>query len=202
MTADPVRDGGEPASPPPMDAVATLTAAADLQGTALAILEREEASIRRVIGRYVHNPHAVDDLYQEVCLKAIRRLGSVREPDAVRGWIYQLARNASIDFLRRRAAAPDRDHEAVAEELPAHGEHAREPGDQVLSRERIDAIHRALADLPASQREAIRLRIEDGLDHEGIAARLGISRQAVEVRLCRGRAALKSMLDRILGGDL
>jgi RNA polymerase sigma-70 factor (ECF subfamily) len=72
----------------------------------------------------------------------------------------------------------------------------------VLSAERVAAVRRALDQLPASQREAIGLRIEEGLDHEAIAARLGISRQAVEVRLCRGRSALKEKLDAILGGDL
>lgn len=199
---DPVSPAEGPASTHLMESAVTMSAPADLQVTAVGILEREEASIRRVIGRYVHHHHVIDDLYQEVCLKAIRRLGSVREPDAVRGWIYQLARNASIDHLRRQATAPARDRVIVSDELPARGDHARDPGDQLLSRERIDAIHRALADLPASQREAIRLRIEDGLDHEGIAARLGISRQAVEVRLCRGRSALKGMLERILGGNL
>ena len=71
-----------------------------------------------------------------------------------------------------------------------------------MTTERVQAIRRALDDLPVSQREVIRLRIDEGLDHEAIALRLGISRQAVEVRLCRGRAALKDRLDAILSGDL
>ena len=44
----------------------------------------------------------------------------------------------------------------------------------------------------------IRLRVEEGLDHLAIADRLGISRQAVEVRLCCGRASLKTRLGEIL----
>jgi RNA polymerase sigma factor (sigma-70 family) len=72
----------------------------------------------------------------------------------------------------------------------------------VLSAERISAVRRALAELPPSQREAIRLRIEEGLDHVQIAERLGINRQAVEVRLCKGRAALRERLVDIFEGDL
>ena len=78
----------------------------------------------------------------------------------------------------------------------------RSPIERMLSAERISAVHKALAELPVSQREVIRMRIEDGLDHEAIAARLGISRQAVEVRLCRGRARLKEQLENIIQGDL
>ena len=52
------------------------------------------------------------------------------------------------------------------------------------SNERIEAVHKALGQLPASQQEVIKLRLHDGLDHQAIADRLGISRQAVEVRFC------------------
>ena len=63
-------------------------------------------------------------------------------------------------------------------------------------------MRRALNELPETQREALQLRIDEGLDHEAIAERLHISRQAVEVRLCRGRAALKDQLENIMRGDL
>jgi len=71
-----------------------------------------------------------------------------------------------------------------------------------MANERIVAVQRAVAELPESQREVLRLRVDEGLDHEAIAARLGISRQAVEVRLCRGRARLKEQLEDIIQGDL
>jgi RNA polymerase sigma-70 factor, ECF subfamily len=186
-----------------MDAalVAPGEAAIDLRTAAIDLLAREEPILRRVMGRYVHDVHAVDDLYQEVSLKALRRLDAVREPAALRGWIYMMARNACLDWIRAR----DRDRAArgaVLAETPDASALGRNPVEQFLSAERLDAVRRALDRLPSSQRETIRLRIEDGLDHDAIAARLGISRTAVEVRLCRGRSALKAQLDAILGGDL
>ncbi len=165
------------------------------------LLAREEAPLRRVIQRYVRDAATVDDVFQEVSLKVLRRLDSVREPAAVRGWLFQLARNASLDYLRRE----DRRSHGSAEPLSEHragGDMGRSPSDHFLSGERIEAVRRALTKLPASQREVIRLRVEEGLDHEAIAARLGISRQAVEVRLCRGRQTLKEQLDDILSGGL
>jgi RNA polymerase sigma-70 factor (ECF subfamily) len=165
------------------------------------LLAREEAALRRVIQRYVRDAATTDDLFQEVSIKVLKRIDSVRDPAALRGWLFQLARNACLDYLRRedrRLAIPS---DTLAERSAA-GEIGRSPADQLLSKERVEAVQRALRRLPASQREVIRLRIEEGLDHLAISQRLGISRQAVEVRLCRGRSALKEQLDEIIGGEL
>jgi RNA polymerase sigma-70 factor (ECF subfamily) len=199
-----VRSEPEQASPGGMDVVRILPAdqapGAEALGPA-ELLSREEASLRRVIQRYVRDAATVDDVFQEVSLKVLRRMDSVRDPLALRGWLFQLARNACLDHLRRE----DRRHQETVEDLGerrATGELGRNPGDHVLSRERVEAVRRALDRLPESQRDVIRLRVEEGLDHLAIAARLGISRQAVEVRLCRGRATLKAQLDGIIGGEL
>ena len=205
---EPVRFPVAAASPQTMTTTALIGDFAALagvgigtDGSAMALLTREEGALRRVIQRYVRDASTVDDLYQEVSLKVLRRIDSVREQAALRGWLFQLARNACLDYLRRedrrQAGASD-----LLGDRPAQGDLGRNPGEQFLSRERISAVQRALERLPESQREVIRLRIEEGLDHEAIAARLHISRQAVEVRLCRGRATLKDQLDEILGGEL
>jgi RNA polymerase sigma-70 factor (ECF subfamily) len=183
----------------PVPGLSPLTG--DLKVVATELLTREEGALRRVIQRYVKDAATVDDLYQEVSIKVLKRLDSVRDAAAVRGWLFQLARNACLDWLRRE----DRRHQQAQSDFGEHtagGEMGRNPGERFLSGERLEAVQRALGDLPPSQREVIRLRIEEDLDHAAIATRLGISRQAVEVRLCRGRAALKSRLDDILGGGL
>lgn len=171
------------------------------EADAVSLLTREEGALRRVIARYVRDAANVDDVFQEVSLKVLRRLDSVRDLAALRGWLFQLARNACLDFLRREDRRQAISQEALSDHS-AVGELGRNPGEMFLTRERVDAVRRALERLPASQREVITLRIDEGLDHEAIAARLGISRQAVEVRLCRGRATLKDQIDGILGGDL
>ncbi len=202
----PVRKSTAPASSGVMSAISLPVTGlnpltGDLRVIATELLTREEGALRRVIQRYVKDGATVDDLYQEVSMKVLRRIDSVRDAAAVRGWLFQLARNACLDWLRRE----DRRHQQAQADFGDHtanGEMGRSPGERFLSTERVDAVQRALGELPASQREVIRLRIEEDLDHAAIATRLGISRQAVEVRLCRGRATLKSRLDDILGGGL
>ena len=201
---DPVSSQGSAASPSLMPTAIPLPlpgVAAVATPTPVELLTREEGALRRVIQRYVRDASTVDDLYQEISLKVLRRMDTVREPAALRGWLFQLARNACLDYLRRE----DRRRQDPVENLNEHaasGDIGRNPGEHFLTQERLTAVRKALDLLPESQREVIRLRVEDGLDHVAIAGRLGISRQAVEVRLCRGRAALKEQLENILGGDL
>jgi len=172
-----------------------------LREQATELLQREEPVLRRVVFRYVRDESTVDDLMQEISLKVLRRIDSVRDPRTLRGWLFQLSRNACLDYLR----AQDRRPSGSPAPLPhaqAHGDLGRNPSEVFLSEERVAAVQHALEGLPESQREVIRLRIEAGMDHQAIADELGISRQAVEVRLCRGRAALKERLSEILEGDL
>ena len=195
----PVSPDGERTSPKPMEAVSpSLLASPDAVAD---LLRREEGGARRVIGYYLRDHAAIDDVWQEVSLRVLRHLHTLQHQGAARGWLYQIARNAAMDWLRRCDRAVVR----PVGELPdaqAGGDDGRSPGDGLLSCERIAAVRKALAELPPSQREAIRLRIEDGLDHVQIAARLGINRQAVEVRLCKGRAALRERLADIFEGNL
>jgi RNA polymerase sigma-70 factor (ECF subfamily) len=192
------QDGG-PTSPKAMEAVAPgMLASHDVVAD---LLTREEGGVRRVIGFYLRDHAAIDDVWQEVSLRVLRHLHTLQHQGAARGWIYQIARNAAMDWLRRCDRAVVRPTGELPDSVAA-GDDGRQPGDGVLSAERIAAVRKALGELPPSQREAIRLRIEDGLDHVQIAERLGINRQAVEVRLCKGRAALRERLAEIFEGDL
>ncbi len=165
------------------------------------LLVQEQAAVRCVIERYIKDPSAVDDVYQEVSIKVLKRIHTVRERKAIRGWLFQVARNASLDYLRREDRRPRGSSLATVDQRST-GDMGRNPSERFLSSERIEAVHRAIEQLPASQRDVISLRLKEDLDHMAIAERLNISRQAVEVRLCRGRNALKDKLADILGGDL
>jgi len=67
---------------------------------------REEQALRRTIARYVHHATVVDDLFQEISLKVMRRIDSVRDQQAIRGWLFQLARNACL-AARPRPSSDD-----------------------------------------------------------------------------------------------
>ena len=84
--------------------IATTVGPLQEQGTEL--LAREEPVLRKVIARYVRDDATVDDLFQEISIKVLRRIDTVRNPATLRGWLFQLARNACLDYLRMQDRRP------------------------------------------------------------------------------------------------
>ena len=69
------------------------------------LLVREGPALRRMMLRYVRDESTVDDMYQEVSLKVMRRLHTVRDERTIRGWLFQIARNACL-FSCKAASWP------------------------------------------------------------------------------------------------
>lgn len=130
-----------------------------------------------------HAPPAdADDLVQEVFLRAMRSINTLREAPAVGGWLATIARNTAIS--RRRAARPT----APLIEAPDPRGHAA--SDALSAHEALDQIH----DLPETYRETLVLRLVEGLSGPQIAERLGMSEGSVRVNLCRGMKLLRQRL--------
>lgn len=129
---------------------------------------------------YARNLHDAEELAQDVLMKAITKLPTVRDPGSIRRWLLQIARRTSFDHLRRRRPIdPLPPETAAAEPVPAW---------------QFEGLHAALARLPDVYREAIVLYYLDGRDCAGTATALGISEVTVRQRLARGRLMLHDLL--------
>jgi RNA polymerase sigma-70 factor (ECF subfamily) len=150
--------------------------------------------VYRRFGAVVHGialayvgPGDADDVVQDVFLRAATRLGTLRDPAALPGWLCALARNAALDRLRdrkRRRAVPVEPDMATA--------HADPAGDAAL-RARVLAL---LGTLPETLREALVLRLVEGLSGPEIAVLTGATPGAVRVTLHRGMALLRPLLEK------
>jgi RNA polymerase sigma-70 factor (ECF subfamily) len=152
----------------------------------------EREAFGELYGRYagmVHGillarlPHAeVADAVQEVFLRALRHLASLRDDAAFGGWLAVLARTAAADWRRRPAArAP---HAPVPEGL------ADERGGDA------DALGLLLAirALPPAYAETLLMRLVEGMTGPEIAERTGLTPGSVRVNLCRGMKRLRRAL--------
>lgn len=121
----------------------------------------------------------VEDLMQDVFLKALRQLGSLRDPTAFGGWLAQIARNCAADFHRGR-----RDEESLNDEMVA------------ASSNDIEAIRvlGVIRTLPDAYRETLVLRLVEGMTGPEIAARTGLTPGSVRVNLHRGVRLLREKL--------
>jgi RNA polymerase sigma-70 factor (ECF subfamily) len=122
----------------------------------------------------------VSDLVQDVFLKALERLGSLREIRTFGGWLATIARNRATDFHRRAPAAVELPDDLAAPE----GAHAEAL--QVLA---------LIRTLPDAYRETLVMRLVEGMTGPEIAERSGLTPGSVRVNLHRGMMLLKKKLD-------
>jgi len=169
---------------------AWMTAAQRGDGEAYACLLRELTPwLRGRVRRRVPLADAAEDVVQNVLL-AIHRARHTWRPERPLGpWLAAVVRNAVVDHhraLRRRQG-----REQPLETEPAADPEPPEPG-APLSPE----LERALAGLPATQREAVRMLHLEDLTVREAASRAGVSGGALKLRAHRGIRALRERIGR------
>ncbi|MCC6677073.1 MAG: sigma-70 family RNA polymerase sigma factor [Phycisphaerales bacterium] len=127
-------------------------------------------------------PREADDLVQEVFLRAMRSIGTLRDAAAVGGWLAAIARNTAASAAR---AGPGPAPLSNAPE-PA----ARPRGDALTTEDVMARIR----ELPEAYRETLLLRLAEGMPGPRIAERLGLTEGSVRVNLSRGMKLLRQRL--------
>jgi RNA polymerase sigma-70 factor (ECF subfamily) len=129
----------------------------------------------------------VDDLVQDVFIRALRRLNTLREPGSFGAWLTAIARNMANDYYRRSVPEESLTENASDPEAPvgmSSGDHAG-PAAAVLE---------AVKSLPDAYRETLILRLVEGMTGPEIAARTGMTHGSVRVNLHRGMEQLRAKL--------
>ncbi len=134
-----------------------------------------------------------DDLVQDVMMTVWRKAHLYApERGAVGTWIYTIARNARIDFLRRGSSQPYEDLEAV--EVPCENADSEE---EVFANQRVSVVAEAVAELPDEQRAIIEYAFMHDLSQSQIAAKLALPLGTVKSRLRLAYAKLKGRLEEV-----
>lgn len=138
------------------------------------------------------------DLSQEAFLNAWKGLGSFKGDSAFSTWLYRLASNACLDFLRTRKrrqqtlGVPLALDDDSTPPIPAGEE--LQPGARLEQRERQAALRRALDALPPHHKQVLVLRELSGLSYQELSQALDLDMGTVKSRLTRARLALKKIL--------
>ena len=137
-----------------------------------------------------------EDLAQEAFLRAYRSLKGFRGTSSFRTWLYQIATNVFRNWLEKRRNQAPVNAGSIDAPPPGMDEPVEPMGEENPEAQHVqrDAIDRALAELPADQREAVLLRDVEGFEYREIAEQLGVPLGTVESRIFRGRARLKELL--------
>jgi RNA polymerase sigma-70 factor (ECF subfamily) len=129
---------------------------------------------------HTKNFHDSEDIMQDVFIKAISKLDTLRDTSRARAWLMQIARRKCIDYHRSRPETLP-----ISEEIEA----------PVSEKEnQIKRLNEAISKLPDEYREPITLYYLSGQNCPNVAKALGISEDAVRSRLVRARLKLHEIL--------
>jgi RNA polymerase sigma-70 factor (ECF subfamily) len=159
-----------------------------------AIYSRHSSSLFNLAYRMVGNVNDAEDLLQEIFLLAYNKLPGYQGQAALGTWLYRVATNRCLDFLRSRAAR----NQAVTESLDAKDRSLS--GAPVESTpERLD-IERSVDKLPDSYRAAFLLYDVEGFEHKEVAEILGVAEGTSKSLVHKARLKIREHLGQIRGG--
>jgi RNA polymerase sigma factor (sigma-70 family) len=195
---------------PPASAVATdeqLVAAARAGSDEAfeALFRRYRDRIEAHVRGMVYDHGRAEDIVQDTFMSALRSLRATDQEIAFKPWIYQIARNACIDHLRRvkRAEEVSIDSDEFKPDFEGRlSETAPTTDFTVLQKQELADLRQAFGGLPPSQHEILVLRELEGLSYQEIGSRMHLTPAAVESMLSRARRSLKGQYDEIATGDL
>ncbi len=175
------------------------------------LFDRYHGSVFRFFERRGFTASECEDLTQETFIRVYRGLDDFRGESRLETWLFQIAANVYRQILRQRSAGKRAGREIPLNDRVKDGDSAggavkdelmdREPGSlrNLLAREQVAALRRALGGLPPQMRNCFWLRAFHELSNQEIASTLRISVQAVKVQLWRARGRLKKELSTCFG---
>jgi RNA polymerase sigma-70 factor (ECF subfamily) len=131
------------------------------------------------------------DIVQEVWLQAFAKIRKLKDPAALRPWLYQIARSLCASRQRSSAARRQRE-ESVAREEPPTGE---DPGELQLRKEDAAAVHAALDELSVEHREVLTLGLLEDFSLEEMALIVQVPVGTIKSRLFHAKRRLRHTLE-------
>ncbi|MFZ9855406.1 MAG: RNA polymerase sigma factor [Limisphaerales bacterium] len=164
------------------------------------LITRWQQPVMNFIHRSLPDPAEAEDLTQGVFIQLWKASARYQPTARFSTFLFTLARNLTLNEIRRRARHPADSLDAPHPEFEDHplrqipGPQTEEPTEQATRSELEALIEAALRDLPEKQRTAILLCREGELSYEEIAQVLDTSVQATKSLIHRGREVLKARL--------
>ena len=152
------------------------------------IFRRYSGPVYSVALRVLHDAGQAEDVLQEVFLQLWRNpTAFVQDRGSLGAWLVVVARNRSIDLLRRRKPSDSVEDVILASPVNVADEAER----NVM----MQKVRRALAELPSEQRKSLELAYFEGLSHTEIASRTGDPLGTVKTRIRQALITLRKAFE-------
>lgn len=147
--------------------------------------QNHKTQLRSYISKRVDDSDAVDDILQDVYIKASSHLHQLKSKGSLKSWLYRIAHNTIIDFYRKRQPYEQLPEDLVAETQDT-GRQARE--------ELAQCLRPLIEELPEKYRVPLRMAELDGISQQEIAHHLGLSLSGAKSRVQRSRVKFREHL--------
>jgi RNA polymerase sigma factor (sigma-70 family) len=167
------------------------------------LFSRYRGRIRAYVSGILADRDRADDITQEVFIAALRRLRDSERPIAFKPWIYQIAKNACIDELRRTKRNLEVPLDQGRESPDGRDDLlSREPGPEVAieRKQQLEDLRGAFRGVSELHHRILVLRELEGLSYREIGERLRMSRPMVESTLFRARRRLAEEYEELITG--
>ncbi len=162
------------------------------------LMKKYHDAIYNLIYRIIHEKGQVEDLTQEVFVKAFASLKNFNEEYAFSTWLYKIATNSSIDYIRKRKLETFSIDKPIAmEESDYHFElpdTTYQPDKSIIQKQRANLIEEAINRLPEKYKRVIILRHTEERDYAEIAKMLKLPIGTVKAHIFRARELLNKYL--------
>lgn len=173
-------------------ALATAVAAGDVSALA-AVYDRYAPRLLGFCRSMLRDPAAAEDCLQDVFVIAATRLGSLREPDLLRSWLFSVARHECLGRIDKRK------REVLVDEVADRPSHDPDPSaSAALDAELAQLLRDAGAGLSDRDRLLLELADRQQLAGEEFAAAVGVPRATAYTLLARARATAKKSIGALL----
>lgn len=153
------------------------------------LVRRHKVRVYNFVLRQLRDPAMAEDVAQDVFLRVVQKASDFKHEARFSTWLYTIARNLTIDLLRKQALRKHPSLDEVRGEKPALGEtiEDRHPRSSVersaVSKEFRESVLRAVDALPADQKEVFLLREIGNLPFKDIAEATGVGENTVKSRM-------------------
>lgn len=184
------------------------TVSTETHRIARGLRQRDVALLQALVGQYQYRlvryftyllgrRDPVDDLVQETWLRVLERGHSYDGQSRFEPWLFTVARNLALDYLRKRRAFSLDSKDSLEADLESLSpvSHAPSPFEQAARTEDAQRLAHSLQMLEPMYREALVLRFQEDLSLQEMAEVIGASVSTVSSRIYRGLAALRAQME-------
>lgn len=162
------------------------------------LVDRYAPMIFHLVRSYIRDEEAVEDIVQAVFVKAYDKLNTFNFRSKFSSWLYQMGLNHCRDYLknirRKNIKMSDLEPDFIQENMIYDGD----PQSEIEENEMYTNLRQAIEKLPEDYREAIILKYQDNMTYLAMSKRLGVSVEALKVRVHRARNELRTSMEKLL----